>query len=320
MPLSRHKISAELQRRTQRLQEICGADVQYEVAWDTFGDDQQTLDDVDRVSGYAVQRAVQTICNDVMRMPAVRSGLHLVRVINVNEPSSENVTLRDGVLEIRSNYAEGRTPATGHDAVRLAIEEGLSAGQSEAGARFEKSMNIGMEEWRDGIGYDLDALAKMTSTERARIERLLIRKLSEHGDWRDVDALAAIGTSAAMDAVMKARTHDDPAICEHALSYFLAQGHVDRDLENDVIRATKLGAIDLAEKCPTAPVKQALLELALSGEATVRVNAAALLLYLCGGAAEPFDWGQRPFFLRFGEDDPGEVRSAWEELRSRIRL
>jgi len=320
VPISRQQISADLQKRAQRLEEICDADVQYEVAWDTFGDDQQALENIDRVSGYAVQRAVQTICNDATRKPAVRSGLHRVRLINVKEPSAENVTLRDGVLEIRSAYAEGRTAATGHDAVRLAVENGLSAGQSEASARFEKSMDIGLEEWREGIGYDLDALARMTSAERARIERRLIRNLAERGDWRDIDALASIGTPTAIDEVMKARRHGDPAVCEHALSYFLARGPVDRELENDVIRAIGLGAIDLAEECPTPPVKQALLELSLSGEATIRVNAAALLLYLCGGAAEPFDWSQRPFFLRFGEDDPGEVRAAWEELRRRSGL
>src|SRR6476646_8073435 len=109
MPLSRHKISAELQRRTQRLQEICGADVQYEVAWDTFGDDQPALEDIDRVSGYAVQRAVQTICNDARRKPVIRSGLYRVLLINVKDPAAEYVDFRDGVLEIRSNYAEGRT-------------------------------------------------------------------------------------------------------------------------------------------------------------------------------------------------------------------
>src|SRR5262249_4365079 len=146
---------AELQKRAQRLDEICGADVRYEVDWDTFADDQQALGNIDRVSGYAVQRAVQTICNDPSRTPAVRGGLHRVRLINVKASSAENVTLRDGVLEIRGEYAEGRTDATSHDAVRLAMENGLSAGPSEASARFEKSMVIGLDQWRDGIGYDL---------------------------------------------------------------------------------------------------------------------------------------------------------------------
>ena len=320
MALTREQISAELQKRAQRLYEICGADVQYEVDWDTFGGDPSALENIDRVSGYAVQRAVQTICNDATRKPAVRSGLYRVQLINVNELSAQNLTLQDGVLEIRSAYAEGRTAATGHEAVRIALEETLSAGQHEASARFEKSMNIGLEQWREGTGYDLDALAQMTPVERARIERLLIRNLADRGDWRDVDALAALGTPAAMEAVMKARRHSDPAICSHAVSYFLDRDPVDTELENDVIRAIRLGAIDLAQRCPTLPVKQALLEVALSGEAVIRVNAAALLLYLCGKATEPFDWSQRPFFLRFGEDDPGEVQAAGEELRRRTGL
>ena len=39
-----------------------------------------------------------------------------------------------------------------------------------------------------------------------------------------------------------------------------------------------------------------------------------------GQAPEPFDWSQRPFFLRFGEDNSEEVAAAWEELRRRTGL
>src|SRR5690349_7837179 len=118
MAISQQQVSAELQKRAQQLHEICGADVQYEVDWDTFGDDQEAMGNIDRVSGYAVQRAVQTICNDASRKPAVRSGLSRVQLMNVQDPSGQSVVFADGVLEIRSAYAEGRTPATGYDAVR----------------------------------------------------------------------------------------------------------------------------------------------------------------------------------------------------------
>ena len=79
-------------------------------------------------------------------------------------------------------------------------------------------------------------------------------------------------------------------------------------------------AIDLAEECPTPAVKQALLDCSRKGNSTARVNAAAMLLYLCGQSEEPFDWEQRPFFLRFGSDDDAEVQAAWSELRQRTGL
>ena len=53
---------------------------------------------------------------------------------------------------------------------------------------------------------------------------------------------------------------------------------------------------------------------------TTRVHAAALLMYLCGKTDEPFDWNQRPFFLRFASEDNQELRAAWTELRERAGI
>jgi hypothetical protein len=78
--------------------------------------------------------------------------------------------------------------------------------------------------------------------------------------------------------------------------------------------------LDLAEGHPTPRVKRALLDCARLGAPTTRVNAAALLMYLCGKAEEPFDWNQRPFFLRFQTEDNQELRAAWMELRERTGI
>ena len=83
------------------------------------------------------------------------------------------------------------------------------------------------------------------------------------------------------------------------------------------MRAVQEGAIDLARSHPTPRVKRALLDCARLTDPTTRVNAAAMLMYLCGKAEEPFDWNQRPFFLRFGTADNQELRVAWTELRER---
>ena len=77
------------------------------------------------------------------------------------------------------------------------------------------------------------------------------------------------------------------------------------------------GALDLAENHPTPRVRRALLDCARLADPVTRVNAAAMLLYLCGKADEPFDWSQRPFFLRFSTEEKGELRAAWQELRER---
>ena len=40
--------------------------------------------------------------------------------------------------------------------------------------RFRESMEMNLERWRDGTGYDLEALAAATPGERAQIETLLL--------------------------------------------------------------------------------------------------------------------------------------------------
>jgi len=49
-------------------------------------------------------------------------------------------------------------------------------------------MEMNYEKWHDGIGYDLDALEKMTPEELKSVETML----KGRSDWRDVEALAEI--------------------------------------------------------------------------------------------------------------------------------
>ena len=65
-------------------------------------------------------------------------------------------------------------------------------------------------------------------------------------------------------------------------------------------------------------VIDALLRGTLDLERQVPIHFAALLLYLHGQAAEPFDWDVRPFVLGFTTTDPAERRSVHEELCARI--
>lgn len=55
--------------------------------------------------------------------------------------------------------------------------------------RFRASMNIGLDAWRDGTGYDLAALREMDAEELKSVRVLL----QGRSDWRDAEALAAIG-------------------------------------------------------------------------------------------------------------------------------
>jgi hypothetical protein len=185
--------------------------------------------------------------------------------------------------------------------------------------RFLDSMIIGYMQWHDGDGYDLEALAALKDEERGAAETVIITHLATKADWRDVEALAALGTPGAMTAVKVATKHGNSEVRNRALEIMAAGGleQAGPGLEDDIVRAVERGALDLAESHPTPRVKRALLDCARLADPTTRVNAAAMLMYLCGKADEAFDWNQRPFFLRFGTEDNQELRAAWTELREK---
>jgi hypothetical protein len=195
---------------------------------------------------------------------------------------------------------------------------------SQTYQRFLDSMVMNFDKWHDGIGYDLEALEQMSDEERRSIEELLIGNLEGPGDWRDVEALASMGTPSARAAVVEARDHRNAKVRNRAISMLLRgpTPELETDsLEELVVQAVEQGYYNMAQEMPTLRVKQALLECTRkASDSVIRVNAAGLLMYLCGQAPEPFDWSQRPFFLRFAENDRKLLQQAWEELRHRTGL
>src|SRR5262245_621802 len=186
-------------------------------------------------------------------------------------------------------------------------------------------MKITMDEWRDGVGYDIQALEKVAEYERDELVELLDGMLKQHPDWREVEALGAIGTPAAKAALRAAakRVNRETRL---RIEEQLAKLQEPADIEGaiiDALRNTSLGsglstAIDLAEQNPSPRIQETLLDLALHGDEEQRVHCAALALYLGGKADEAFDWNHRPFFLRFGESDRGIQIEAYRELCSRL--
>ena len=200
---------------------------------------------------------------------------------------------------------------------------------SEARKAFDASMVIGYEQWHDGIGYDLDALAKLTEAERGAVASDLIHRItSGDGGWRDVEALVALGTNQAKRALQDALPRADLTLrlhIGHALAGMGAAVEMDRIIADALRGGDSDGshsfALDLAVRYATPYLREVLLERARNGgSAVLRVHAAALSLYLAGQAKRPFDWEQRPFFLQFGEDDPGIRARAYNELCRRLGL
>lgn len=194
----------------------------------------------------------------------------------------------------------------------------MSSNSRIAHQRFLDSMVLDFDAWHDGIGYDLEALSELDEDDRGAIEATLLARDCE--DWRDVEALAALATPRAMEALRGCARSRRDEVGLRAARLLAAAGDppLDEDAVIEHVRGAEPGGLDAlfdeVERLPTERVKRALLELARVGPQVVRCHAAAELYYLAGKASERFDWDHRPFFLRFEEPAGPDREAAWREL------
>lgn len=196
--------------------------------------------------------------------------------------------------------------------------------QSAAYDAFLKSLELDYEKWHDGVGYDLGALSKLSPDERESAASILVTRLQDTGDWREIEALARIGTPLARRAVKRAYLSGPLRTRLYALRELLEQGEtIDPDpliaeafAQGELYDGLSI-AIDLAAEHRRKSLIPLLLDRTQAGTAEARIHAAALIWFLAGKSEEPFDMKQRAFFLRFGEDEKTR-REAYEELCRRI--
>lgn len=157
----------------------------------------------------------------------------------------------------------------------------------------------------------------MRESERESAERLLLSR--DFADWRDVEAMAALGTRRAREALREcARRRRDEIGLRAARALGEQAELLDEAALVEHIRGAEVGGLDALfdeiERMATEPLKRALLELARGGPDVVRCHAAAELYFLAGKAKERFDWSHRPFFLRFEGPERADREVAWREL------
>lgn len=188
---------------------------------------------------------------------------------------------------------------------------------TDAYNRFIRSMEINYEKWHDGVGYDLEALGQMTDDERKSIAA----RLQNRRDWRDVEALAAIGDEPSVKAVEAAVLEAEPDARMKALRKLHDQGKItDEFLEQRLLEELKVvepyggmtGCFFLLDEVNTPRIRCRVLWCVIHrGDAAV--NMAGKLYHLSGKTDEEFDWSQRPLFLRCAGDE-AERDKAIEEL------
>lgn len=195
--------------------------------------------------------------------------------------------------------------------------------QSDVLDRFRASMVLDYEKWREGIGYDLTVLREATAGELAAIEDILARH--QPRDWRDVEALAAIGSPRARVALREA-LGDDNASVRMAVHRFVPELVSERERTASLVSALERAeffgglteALGEVQRFHPPEILEALWRGLREREGGVAVHFAAMLWCLHGKAASAFDWKERPFFLRFNTADPAARGEAIRELRARL--
>lgn len=185
--------------------------------------------------------------------------------------------------------------------------------------RFKESMAIDYAKWREGEGYDLESMREMSQIELTEVEALLMDRLKRDGDWRDVEALAAIDTETAKAAVLSAQKHQITNVRNYAVRLGpITEADVVRALESAKSMDGLDASLRMAEDCNTTLVRRAVLDMARNGDSTVRVHMVAMLYFLMGKSKEAFEWKHRPYFLSFGVEDNQALRNAWNPLRKEL--
>lgn len=192
--------------------------------------------------------------------------------------------------------------------------------RSAAFERFMASTNIDYGTWHDGEGYDLDALGELQGQERAEVQRWLLGRAGN--DWRDLDALLALGSDTARAAVVEQLRHGKLEQRLNAAHRLSADEPLRGDVEAVVIDGLEqqrpfeglTPALDVATELRTPAMVAALFRACLRDEGEAAVHAAARLAFIHGKAADEFDWDLRPLFLRFNSQDHAQRQAAFRDL------
>ena len=193
--------------------------------------------------------------------------------------------------------------------------------ESDLLQRFDDSTQMNYDRWKEGTGYDLQALASMSPASQRATEA----RLTPPSSWRDVEALAALDTPTARQTLQLA-VRDEPIDVRLAvLSY--ASALIDDATRTDTIllALTQVGpfagrteTLDLVMEFHPPIIVQALFVGLLQASGEMAYHYAAALAAIHGVVDSRHDWSLRPLYLAFNTDDAVARRDAFLTLCSTI--
>ncbi|MBX7131941.1 MAG: hypothetical protein K1X67_04595 [Fimbriimonadaceae bacterium] len=189
---------------------------------------------------------------------------------------------------------------------------------SELVDRFRASMNIDYEKWHDGIGYDIDLIPQMSPKEIAEVERIMLGRGVM--DWRDLEALDALGTIRSLDLIDHTRAHGSAELKVHAMRYGrpldakATEDGIIEGLRNTEFYGGLTQALDQAAESDSPRVQAELFRMARDKVGDGSYQAVAILYARFGKISSQWDFSRRDFFLRFVGPVTEDRKQAFLEM------
>lgn len=256
---------------------------------------------------------------DINKIRAALQPPPYVDITDSTDAMIGNVASHDDFADTR--VTERMSPRSAQSGTERTARAASSAPQSEpmhtttsAYARFAESRTMNYDRWRDGIGYDLNALAEMTPDERKQVEPTFIPAQ----DWRDVEALVALQTEAATDALIAAAHADEPQLrlavlsrAPHLFTDALKTETLLLAIEAVAPFAGLSAALDAVEEFHPVEVQVAMFNAALNRGGDIAYHMGTSLAVIHGKISSRFDWGLRPMMLKLNTEDTTERGRAF---------
>jgi hypothetical protein len=91
----------------KELRELTGSEQVYEVAWDTFSNDEAALNNVRYQGLRRINAAFRVVCSDDLGKEAVKEQVQKVVVRNEDEAGKKGLALKDGAFVVVAAYGKG---------------------------------------------------------------------------------------------------------------------------------------------------------------------------------------------------------------------
>jgi hypothetical protein len=197
------------------------------------------------------------------------------------------------------------------------LRELIGEPKSGAWTRFVSSLEMDMDAWRDGTGYDIAALRDMKDIERGAIREMIATRLGNKNrgaDWRDLEAAEALGQN---DVIAGRADDDDPRTRLRVKEALGDTESVVAELCETIANSRDSDAVskalDHVTNYPVEAVKQAVITRVRKVDSQF-IYASMVMLEVFGGVDDAF--AERPFLFEVQEQ--GKDGELMNKLIARV--